>query len=62
MYDFERPTKLELIGFVHPNFRKQHIGTALLQTAMNEIQKETQTKLFSSLTEIPRLGKHLQIK
>ncbi len=39
MYDFERPTKLELIGFVHPNYRKQHIGTALLQTAMNEIQK-----------------------
>ncbi|MGE7873491.1 GNAT family N-acetyltransferase [Bacillus paramycoides] len=39
MYDFERPTKLELIGFVHPNYRKQHIGTTLLQTAMNEIQK-----------------------
>ena len=29
MYDFERPTKLELIGFVHPNYRKQHIGTTL---------------------------------
>ena len=39
MYDFERPTKLELIGFVHPNYRKQHIGTTLLQTAMKEIQK-----------------------
>ncbi|MED1564584.1 GNAT family N-acetyltransferase [Bacillus paramycoides] len=39
MYAFERPTKLELIGFVHPNYRKQHIGTTLLQTAMNEIQK-----------------------
>ncbi|MGH1298040.1 GNAT family N-acetyltransferase [Bacillus pretiosus] len=38
MYDFERPTKLELIGFVHPNYRKQHIGTTLLQTAMKEIQ------------------------
>lgn len=39
MYDFERPTKLELIGFVHPDYRKQHIGTTLLQTAMKEIQK-----------------------
>ncbi|QWH11774.1 GNAT family N-acetyltransferase [Bacillus mycoides] len=39
MYDFERPTKLELIGFVHPNYRKQHIGTTLLQTAIKEIQK-----------------------
>ncbi|MED1407802.1 GNAT family N-acetyltransferase, partial [Bacillus mycoides] len=39
MYDFERPTKLELIGFVHPNYRKQHIGTTLLLTAMKEIQK-----------------------
>ncbi|MDM5462204.1 GNAT family N-acetyltransferase [Bacillus cereus] len=39
MYDFERPTKFELIGFVHPNYRKQHIGTTLLQTAMKEIQK-----------------------
>ena len=38
MYDFERPTKLELIGFVHPNYRKQQIGTTLLQTAMKEIQ------------------------
>lgn len=39
MYDFERPTKLELIGFVHPNYRKQHIGTTLLQTAMKEVRK-----------------------
>jgi len=39
MYDFERPTKLELIGFVHPDYRKQHIGTTLLQTAMKEIRK-----------------------
>ncbi|EJS75977.1 hypothetical protein ICY_02728 [Bacillus cereus BAG2X1-3] len=39
MYDFERPTKLELIGFVHPHFRKQQIGTNLLQTAMKEISK-----------------------
>ncbi|MGW6189907.1 GNAT family N-acetyltransferase [Bacillus cereus] len=39
MYDFERPTKLELIGFVHPDYRIQHIGTTLLQTAMKEIQK-----------------------
>ncbi|MDM5238871.1 GNAT family N-acetyltransferase [Bacillus cereus] len=39
MYDFERPTKLELLGFVHPNYRKQQIGTTLLQTAMKEIQK-----------------------
>ena len=38
MYDFERPTKLELIGFVHPNYRKQQIGTTLLQTAMKEIR------------------------
>lgn len=38
MYDFERPTKLELIGFVHPNYRKQRIGTTLLQTAMKEIR------------------------
>ncbi|PGO32787.1 GNAT family N-acetyltransferase [Bacillus cereus] len=38
MYDFERPTKLELIGFVHPNYRKQQIGTSLLQTAMKEIR------------------------
>ncbi|MDR2996464.1 GNAT family N-acetyltransferase [Bacillus cereus] len=38
MYDFERPTKLELIGFVHPHFRKQHFGANLLQTAMKEIQ------------------------
>ncbi|MEK6517455.1 GNAT family N-acetyltransferase [Bacillus thuringiensis] len=38
MYDFERPTKLELIGFVHPHFRKQRFGTTLLQTAMKEIQ------------------------
>ncbi len=38
MYDFERPTKLELIGFVHPNYRKQYIGTTLLQTAMKEIR------------------------
>ncbi|ENB9401015.1 TPA: GNAT family N-acetyltransferase [Bacillus cereus] len=38
MYDFERPTKLELLGFVHPNYRKQHIGTTLLQTAMQEIR------------------------
>ncbi|MEC5305116.1 GNAT family N-acetyltransferase [Bacillus thuringiensis] len=38
MYDFERPTKLELIGFVHPHFRKQRFGTNLLQTAMKEIQ------------------------
>lgn len=35
MYDFERPTKLELIGFVHPNYRKQRIGTTLLQTSYN---------------------------
>ncbi|PEC19612.1 GNAT family N-acetyltransferase [Bacillus cereus] len=39
MYDFERSTKLELLGFVHPNYRKQQIGTTLLQTAMKEIQK-----------------------
>ncbi|MCU5377378.1 GNAT family N-acetyltransferase [Bacillus cereus] len=39
MYDFERPTKLELIGFVHPNYRKQHIGTTLLQTAIKEVRK-----------------------
>ncbi|WP_242213089.1 GNAT family N-acetyltransferase [Bacillus cereus group sp. BfR-BA-01383] len=39
MYDFERPTKLELIGFVHPDYRRQHICTTLLQTAMKEIQK-----------------------
>ncbi|MFE6137316.1 GNAT family N-acetyltransferase [Bacillus sp. NPDC057893] len=39
MYDFERPTKLELIGFVHPNYRKQHIGATLLQTSIKEIQK-----------------------
>ncbi|MEI4710827.1 GNAT family N-acetyltransferase [Bacillus cereus] len=38
MYDFERPTKLELLGFVHPNYRKQHMGTTLLQTAMKEIR------------------------
>ncbi|MBJ9978632.1 GNAT family N-acetyltransferase [Bacillus sp. S70] len=38
IYDFERPTKLELIGFVHPHFRKQRFGTTLLQTAMKEIQ------------------------
>ncbi|WP_270395236.1 GNAT family N-acetyltransferase [Bacillus paranthracis] len=38
MYDFERPTKLELLGFVHPNYRKQYIGTTLLQTAMKEIR------------------------
>lgn len=38
MYDFERPTKLELLGFVHPNYRKQHIGTTLLQTAMKGIR------------------------
>ncbi|MDA1804994.1 GNAT family N-acetyltransferase [Bacillus cereus group sp. BY32LC] len=38
MYDFERPTKLELLGFVHPSYRKQHIGTTLLQTAMKEIR------------------------
>ena len=38
MYDFERPTKLELLGFVHPNYRKQQIGTTLLQTAMKEVQ------------------------
>ncbi|HDR7734601.1 TPA: GNAT family N-acetyltransferase [Bacillus thuringiensis] len=38
MYDFERPAKLELIGFVHPHFRKQRFGTTLLQTAMKEIQ------------------------
>ncbi|MDC2941012.1 GNAT family N-acetyltransferase [Bacillus cereus] len=38
MYDFERPTKLELLGFVHPNYRKQRIGTTLLQTAMKEIR------------------------
>ncbi|EJV78424.1 MULTISPECIES: GNAT family N-acetyltransferase [Bacillus] len=38
MYDFERPTKLELIGLVHPHFRKQRFGTTLLQTAMKEIQ------------------------
>ncbi|PFB31568.1 GNAT family N-acetyltransferase [Bacillus cereus] len=38
MYDFERPTKLELIGFVHPNYRKQHIGTTLLQAAIKEIR------------------------
>ncbi|BCB37113.1 ribosomal-protein-alanine acetyltransferase [Bacillus cereus] len=38
MYDFERPTKLELLGVVHPNYRKQHIGTTLLQTAMKEIR------------------------
>ncbi|MED1106746.1 GNAT family N-acetyltransferase [Bacillus paramycoides] len=44
MYAFERPTKLELIGFVHPNYRKQHIGTTLLQTAMNEIQKRETDK------------------
>ncbi|OOZ84018.1 GNAT family N-acetyltransferase [Bacillus cereus] len=47
MYDFERPTKLELIGFVHPNYRKQHIGTTLLQTAMQEIRlRETDEALL----------------
>ncbi|KEK25022.1 GNAT family N-acetyltransferase [Bacillus gaemokensis] len=39
MYEFERPTKLELTGFVHPHFRKQKVGSTLLQTAMEEIQK-----------------------
>ncbi|KFN02578.1 GNAT family N-acetyltransferase [Bacillus clarus] len=39
MYEFERPTKLELIGFVHPHFRKQKVGTTLLQKAMREIKK-----------------------
>ncbi|AHA71483.1 MULTISPECIES: GNAT family N-acetyltransferase [Bacillus] len=47
MYDFERPTKLELIGFVHPHFRKQRFGTTLLQTAMKEIQnRETDEALL----------------
>ncbi|MDA1851709.1 GNAT family N-acetyltransferase [Bacillus anthracis] len=47
MYDFERPTKLELLGFVHPNYRKQHIGTTLLQTAMKEIRlRETDEALL----------------
>lgn len=47
MYDFERPTKLELIGFVHPHFRKQRFGTILLQTAMKEIQnRETDEALL----------------
>ncbi|UOB81030.1 GNAT family N-acetyltransferase [Bacillus sp. ZJS3] len=47
MYDFERPTKLELIGFVHPNYRKQHIGTTLLQTAIQEIRlRETDEALL----------------
>ncbi|PEB39276.1 GNAT family N-acetyltransferase [Bacillus pseudomycoides] len=39
MYEFERPTKLELTGFVDPHFRKQKVGTTLLQTAMEEIQQ-----------------------
>ncbi|WJE54616.1 GNAT family N-acetyltransferase [Bacillus cereus] len=39
MYEFERPTKLELTGFVHPHFRKHKVGTTLLQTAMEEIKK-----------------------
>lgn len=47
MYDFERPTKLELLGFVHPNYRKQYIGTTLLQTAMKEIRlRETDEALL----------------
>lgn len=47
MYDFEIPTKLELIGFVHPHFRKQRFGTILLQTAMKEIQnRETDEALL----------------
>ncbi|WP_459501132.1 GNAT family N-acetyltransferase [Bacillus sp. C1] len=39
MYEFERSTKLELSGFVHPNFRRQNIGSTLLQTAIEEATK-----------------------
>ncbi|MDM5154628.1 GNAT family N-acetyltransferase [Bacillus sp. DX1.1] len=39
MYEFERPTKLELTGLVHPDFRRQKIGSLLLQIAMEEIKK-----------------------
>ena len=46
MYDFERPTKLELIGFVHPHFRKTTFLNYPLQTAMKEIQKERQIFLL----------------
>lgn len=62
MYDFERPTKLELIGFVHPNYRKQHIGTTLLQTAMKEIQKREADEALLIINGDSISGNHLQNK
>ncbi len=48
MYDFERPTKLELLGFVHPNYRKQHIGTTLFtnRNARNTIKRADEALLI----------------
>lgn len=60
MYDFERPTKLELIGFVHPNYRKQRIGTTLLQTAMKEIRLRGADEALLIMNGSLLLGKNLQ--
>ncbi|HDR3649798.1 TPA: GNAT family N-acetyltransferase [Bacillus anthracis] len=61
MYDFERPTKLELIGFVHPNYRRQHIGTTLLQTAMKEIRLRGADEALLIMNEESASGKEFAI-
>ncbi|PGZ97516.1 GNAT family N-acetyltransferase [Bacillus pseudomycoides] len=46
MYEFERPTKLELIGMVHPSFRRQKICSNLLDAAFDEIKKRNNNELL----------------
>lgn len=46
MYEFERPTKLELIGMVHPSFRRQKICSNLLDAAFDEIKKRNINELL----------------
>lgn len=46
MYEFERPTKLELIGVVHPSFRRQKICSNLLNAAFDEIKNRNITELL----------------
>lgn len=46
MYEFERPTKLELIGIVHPSFRRQKICSNLLDAAFDEIKTRNINELL----------------
>ncbi|MDM5188328.1 GNAT family N-acetyltransferase [Bacillus sp. DX4.1] len=62
MFEFERPTKLELLGFVHPDFRKQKIGSLLVQKAMEEIQKRNINEVLLIINGASTSGKEFAQK